>query len=132
MPMLLLRRTTTVLRILPRLNCGSCGTDPSIRMASGRVYTVGIAPEILEGQLGLRPSYYEVNPQFGKKYQKGEPIVRAYADLGDQVFVDKVSYNFACPHRGDIFVFKTNDIPGIGRPDGPSEHFIKRLAGSPE
>ena len=102
-----------------------------IRMASGRVYTVGIAPEILEGQLGLRPSYYEVNPQFGKKYQKGEPIVRAYADLGDQVFVDKMSYNFGSPHRGDIFVFKTNGIPGIGRPDGPSEHFIKRLAGVP-
>jgi signal peptidase I len=102
-----------------------------IRMASGRAYTVGIAPEILEGQLGLRPSYYEVNPQLGKKYQKGEPIVRAYADLGDQVFVDKMSYNFANPHRGDIFVFKTNGISGIGRPDGPSEHFIKRLAGVP-
>ena len=102
-----------------------------IRMASGRAYTVGIAPEILEGQLGLRPSYYEVNPQLGKKYQKGESIVRAYADLGDQVFVDKMSYNFANPHRGDIFVFKTNGIPGIGRPDGPSEHFIKRLAGVP-
>ncbi len=102
-----------------------------IRMSSGRAYTVGIAPEILEGQLGLRPSYYEVNPQLGKKYRKGESIVRGYADLGDQVFVDKVSYNFAQPHRGDIFVFKTNGIPGIGRPDGPSEHFIKRLAGTP-
>jgi signal peptidase I len=103
-----------------------------IRMASGRAYTVGIAPEILEGQLGLRPSYYEVNPQFGKKYRKGEPIVRGYVDLGDQVFVDKVSYNFGQPHRGDIFVFKTNGIPGIGKPDGPSEHFIKRLAGTPD
>jgi signal peptidase I len=103
----------------------------AIRMASGRAYTVGIAPEILEGQLGLRPSYYEVNPQFGKKYRKGEAIVRAYADLGDQVFVDKVTYNFAPPHRGDIFVFKTNGIPGISKPDGPSEHFIKRLAGVP-
>jgi signal peptidase I len=102
-----------------------------IRMASGRAYTVGIAPEILEGQLGLRPSYYEVNPQFGKKYRKGDSIVRGYADLGDQVFVDKVSYNFVQPYRGDIFVFKTNGIPGIGRPDAPSEHFIKRLAGTP-
>src|SRR5260370_18130037 len=102
-----------------------------IRMASGRAYTVGIAPEIIERQPGLRPSYYEVNPQFGKKYRKGESIVRGYADLGDQVFVDKVSYNFAPPHRGDIFVFKTNGIAGIGRPDGPSEHFIKRLAGTP-
>ena len=103
-----------------------------IRMTSGRAYTVGIAPEILEGQLGLRPSYYEVNPQFGKKYRKGEPVVRAYADLGDQVFVDKVSYNFVHPHRGDIFVFKTNGIPMPRQdPNGPSEHFIKRLAGVP-
>jgi signal peptidase I len=102
-----------------------------IRMTSGRAYTVGVAPEVLEGQLGLRPSYFEINPQLGKKYQKGEPIVRAYADLGDQVFVDKVSYNFFPPHRGDIFVFKTNGIAGIGQSDGPSEHFIKRLAGVP-
>src|SRR5258708_11974183 len=55
-----------------------------IRMASGRAYTVGIAPEILEGQLGLRPSYYEVNPQFGKKYRKAQSILRGYPDLVHQ------------------------------------------------
>jgi len=101
-----------------------------IRMSSGRAYTVGIAPEILRYQLGVFPSFSEPNSPFGKKYRKGEPIVRGYADLGDQVFVDKMSYNFMHPHRGDIFVFKTNGLP-MERPGGPSEHFIKRLAGVP-
>jgi len=102
-----------------------------IRMRSGRAYAVGITPEVLEGQLGLRPAYYELSPMGAKKYQKGEPIVRAYADLGDQVFVDKVTYNFAPPQRADVFVFKTNGILGIVGPDGSSKHFIKRLAGVP-
>lgn len=101
-----------------------------IQMTSGKSYAVGIAPDQLK-QLGVLPPFYEGGPVFGKKYQKGEPIVRAYADLGDQVFVDKMSYNFAGPHRGDIFVFKTNGIRDLERPGTPSEHFIKRLAGTP-
>ena len=65
-----------------------------IRMSSGRAYTVGIAPDILKYQLGVMPSFSEGNSQLDKKYRKGEPIVRGYSDLGDQVFVDKMSYNF--------------------------------------
>ena len=100
-----------------------------IRMSSGRTYTVGIAPEILKGQFGLFPSPEDRNSPLDRKYKKGEPIVRGYADLGDQVFVDKLSYNFRQPHRGDIFVFKTNGIPIPNVQTG--EHFIKRLAGVP-
>jgi len=37
-----------------------------IRMASGRAYTVGIAPEILKYQLGIFPSYKDANSQFGQ------------------------------------------------------------------
>ena len=58
--------------------------------------------------------------------------MRGYADLGDQLFVDKFSYNLLGPHRADVFVFRTNGILGI--PPGPnleSEHYIKRLAGMP-
>ena len=45
--------------------------------------------------------------------QRGEIIARGAIDTGDQVFVDKFSYNFVKPHRGDVFVFRTNHIPGI-------------------
>jgi signal peptidase I len=95
----------------------------AITMSSGRVYRVGIEPRVLHEQLGV---------YVGEAFGKGQPIVRGYADLGDQLFVDKASYNFVGPHRGDVFVFKTNGIVGAEQgPDGSGEHYIKRLAGVP-
>jgi signal peptidase I len=94
-----------------------------IQMSSGRTYQVGIDPRSLEYQMNVKP---------GQNFTQGQPIVRGYADLGDQLFVDKFSYNVFGPHRADVFVFRTNGIRGI--PPGPdlsSEHYIKRLAGLP-
>lgn len=68
----------------------------------------------------------------GNHYKPGEIIARGAVDTGDQVFVDKVSYNFAKPHRGDVFVFRTNHIPGIREdPETGAPFYIKRLAGLP-
>jgi len=95
----------------------------AIQMASGRVYRVGIDPRALQEQMDVAP---------GQVFRRGEPIVRGYADLGDQLFVDRCSYNFVGPHRGDVFVFLTNGIAGIETgPDSEGQHFIKRLAGLP-
>ena len=60
----------------------------------------------------------------GKTYRRGEPIVRCTVNSGDHIFVDKVSYNFRLPRRGEIFVFETRDIPKTR-----GEFYIKRLAG---
>src|SRR5713101_6885689 len=49
----------------------------------------------------------------GRVCRRGEVIARGYVETGDQVFVDKISYNFVKPHRGDVFVFRTNHILGI-------------------
>jgi signal peptidase I len=68
----------------------------------------------------------------GRTLHQGETIARGWIDTGDQVFVDKFTYNFVKPHRGDVFVFRTNHIPGI--PDDPETgqpFYIKRLAGLP-
>jgi signal peptidase I len=72
------------------------------------------------------------NVYAGRSYHRGEVIARGAVDTGDQVFVDKFTYNFVKPHRGDVFVFRTNNIPGI--PDDPetgAPFYIKRLAGLP-
>jgi len=47
--------------------------------------------------------------------------------------VDRVSYHFVNPSRGDTFVFKTNNIPGLADRNGnPSQnYYVKRLAGVP-
>ena len=70
---------------------------------------------------------FKVSP--GMRYQRGEVIARGAVDTGDQVFVDKFSYNFVKPHRGDVFVFRTRNIPDIG---DQTQFYIKRLAGLPD
>jgi signal peptidase I len=76
--------------------------------------------------------YFGVRP--GVRLRAGETVARGYIDTGDQVFVDKMSFNFVNPGRGNVFVFKTNGIEAIqsGLPPGvDSQHYIKRLAGLP-
>lgn len=69
----------------------------------------------------------------GNRYAKGETIAKGAIDTGDQVFVDKFTYNFVKPHRGDVFVFRTDNIFGIpGDPETGPPFFIKRLCGLPE
>src|ERR1700724_2154081 len=64
--------------------------------------------------------------------RRGEIIARGAVDTGDQVFVDKLSYNFVKPHRGDVFVFRTNHILGIREdPEQDAPFYIKRLAAVP-
>jgi signal peptidase I len=75
---------------------------------------------------------HDFNVSPGRICHRGEVIARGAIDTGDQVFVDKCSYNFVKPHNGNVFVFRTDNIPAI-RPDpltGPP-FYIKRLAGLP-
>ncbi|HEY4285304.1 MAG TPA: signal peptidase I [Chthoniobacterales bacterium] len=68
----------------------------------------------------------------GKTFGRGEIIAKGAIDTGDQVFVDKFSYNFVKPHRGDVFVFRTNHIPQIPEdPQTGAPFYIKRLGGTP-
>jgi signal peptidase I len=68
-------------------------------------------------------------------FEKGDPIFQGYLTSGDLVLVDKVSYHFRQPKRGESFVFDTRDIDTDG-PDRMSsqakgDHYIKRLSGVP-
>jgi signal peptidase I len=67
----------------------------------------------------------------GMRVQAGEDIVRMRVISGDHLFVDRVSYNFRRPHRGDIIVFETRGIEGIRQssPELADTYYIKRLCG---
>jgi signal peptidase I len=68
----------------------------------------------------------------GNSYRRGEVIARGAVDTGDQVFVDKFTYNFMKPRRGDVFVFRTNHIFMIPQDaETGAPYYIKRLAGLP-
>ena len=81
--------------------------------------------------------------------EKGQTIAKGYVDTGDQLVVNKFAYHWVKPKRDDIYVFNTQEIPGIQRnllyeekrtgispswatePRQGSQHYIKRLVGEP-
>src|SRR5213080_5037489 len=92
-------------------------------ICSRQNFLVYASPDTLSHDFNVLP---------GRICHRGEVIARGAIDTGDQVFVDKCSYNFVKPHRGDVFVFRTNHIPGIREdPEAGSPFYIKRLAGLP-
>lgn len=85
----------------------------------GQRLTVWLPPEGgLEGRHSLG---------VGDRFAKGEDIVRLKVIAGDHLLVDRFSYNFCRPERGDIIVFKTKGIPAL-----PEDVlYIKRLVALP-
>lgn len=68
----------------------------------------------------------------GLPVKEGQLLARGVVHNGDHVLVDKVSYHFRTPTRGEVFVFTTKHIRGINVPaEQGSQHYIKRLAGLP-
>ena len=88
--------------------------------------------------------YYKIGPE-GKPFtihsglrplvgpdghvRRGEVIARGMLRSGDQLFVNRMKYNFTRPKRGDITVFATS---GVDHPSVPKNQFyIKRMVGMP-
>lgn len=64
----------------------------------------------------------------------GTVMCEGYIDSGDLVLVNKFSYHFRKPKRGEVFVFDTIGIKGIrehGGDQSEGSHYIKRLCGVP-
>jgi signal peptidase I len=116
-------------------------TYTEIKTDKNNVYYVNDLMQPVEDAWGKRQPSGRVTLE-GEQFKKGEPIVRGYTSTGDHVFVDKMSYHFRTPRRGEVFVFTTADIPGQAIPPWssrlrgappapPSQFYIKRLAGVP-
>jgi signal peptidase I len=71
----------------------------------------------LEMRAGLQPRL--------DSFRKDEQVVRLRVTSGDHLFVDRMTYNFRKPSRGEIIVFETTGTP-IPQKD---TFYIKRLVG---
>jgi signal peptidase I len=70
----------------------------------------------------------------GHFYHKGDLVASLRVSAGDHLFVDRLTYNFRKPDRGDIIVFETAGIPEEMRDRyhiPADEFYIKRLVGLP-
>ncbi|HEX5399960.1 MAG TPA: signal peptidase I [Verrucomicrobiae bacterium] len=80
----------------------------------------------MERRAGLSPDHV---------YHKGEDVIKMEVTAGDHLFVDRLTYNFRRPERGEIVVFETAGIPEEMRHNPPywdipnNQFYIKRLVG---
>ena len=76
---------------------------------------------------GRALSEYVLNSHNNYTYKKGEYVINMRRESGDHLLVDRLTYNFRKPNRGEIIVFETKNITGIQN----DLFYIKRLAGLP-
>jgi signal peptidase I len=86
---------------------------------AGVKHTVWFPPDDLWRRAGLLDT-----ARMGQVYRRGEDVIKLRVISGDHLFVNRVSYNFRRPKRGEIIVFETRGIAGIQQQD---QFYIKRL-----
>jgi signal peptidase I len=74
--------------------------------------------ELVEGQRMAKPQ---------RDFKAGQPIVRCSVQTGDHLLVNRITYNFRQPKRGETIVFRSEEHPGMT----PNTHYIKRLIALP-
>jgi signal peptidase I len=100
----------------------------------GQEYTIWFPPDFGDAPPGGNALAFRAGLDPDHLYKKGDHVIKLRMDAGDHLFVDRFTYNFRQPARGDIVVFETAGIPDAMREayNIPSDEFyIKRLVGLP-
>jgi signal peptidase I len=88
-------------------------------VVGGKTYTIWFPPDYGEQPLEMRAGLRVHN----KFFHAGEDIVKLRVSAGDHLFVDRVTYNFRAPERGEIIVFATAGIQDLRQ----DQFYIKRM-----
>ncbi len=82
----------------------------------------GESPQMADGSM-MDPFVYRAHLEAGHVYHKGDDVVKLEMRAGDHLFVDRVTYNFRKPERGEIVVFATAGT----QIEHQDQFYIKRL-----
>ncbi|MCF7790855.1 MAG: signal peptidase I [Victivallales bacterium] len=77
---------------------------------------------------------YVFNNGSRKYFEAGETVCDGWLSQGDHLFVDRLSYHFSPPKRGDIVIFTTENIYNDASGEPLTDHgfyYVKRLVGMP-
>ena len=90
------------------------------------VYTLWFPADSVLENLSRQGFWYGTNGS-PKEFKTGDDILKLRVVSGDHLFVDRLTYNFRRPQRGEITVFETKHVV---HQDVPKDQFyIKRLVG---
>ena len=87
---------------------------------NGVAHTIWFPPDCGEQELEMRAG---LNLQREHVFHRGEDIIRMKVSAGDHLLVDRMSYNFRKPGRGEITVFATRGTAIRNQND----YYVKRL-----
>jgi signal peptidase I len=87
------------------------------QIGNGPLRKVWFPPDGLFERAGLASNPY---------VREGDEILKMRVISGDHLFVDRFTYNFRRPERGEIIVFETHGITRLP-PDQQDTYYIKRL-----
>ena len=91
---------------------------------NGVAHTIWFPPDCGEQELEMRAG---LNLQRDYVFHRGEDIIRMKVSEGDHLLVDRLSYNFRKPKRGEIAVFSTRGTAIRNQND----YYVKRLTALP-
>jgi signal peptidase I len=80
----------------------------------------------LPNPIGLPPEYvfvFHAGVHPDHEYQAGEDIVKLAVTTGDHLLIDRFTVNFRRLHRGEIIVFRAEEIPR----EREAGYYLKRL-----
>ena len=93
---------------------------------AGKPHTIWNPPDCGGYDLATRAGV-----SIGRHFKRGEDIFKLRVRSGDHLFVDRLTYNFRAPARGEIIVFETKGIQfpafGGGNLMAQDQFYIKRL-----
>ncbi len=89
---------------------------------NGVAHRVWFPPDKMLHRAGLM-SRGGLQPQ---RFKAGDDVVRLKSISGDHLFVDRITYNFRRPKRGEIIVFDTSGISEMPA-EQQGQYYIKRL-----
>src|ERR1043166_563184 len=75
-------------------------------VVGGKSYTIWFPPDYGSGPLGTLE--YRADLQLGRYYHAADDILRLRVQAGDHLFVDRLTYNFRPPKRGETTAFNTH------------------------
>jgi signal peptidase I len=84
----------------------------------GVAHVMWFPPDYGESDLAHRAGL-----QAGHIYHKGDVVANLRVSAGDHLFVDRLTYNFKKPSRGEIIVFETKGIDTLPQ----DQFYIKRM-----